>query len=94
MLYIYSYLKGRRQGVRINDSYSTFLTILSGVTQGSILGPILFNIFINDLFMFIKDANLHGFADDHTIIAIAKDLESLRIMLNRESKIAIDWLKE
>jgi len=42
--YIYSYLKGRRQCVKINSSHSKYRTILSGVPQGSILGPILFNV--------------------------------------------------
>ena len=72
-----TYLKGRKQGVKIDDIVSEFLEILSGVPQGSILGPILFNIFINDIFMFIKNANLHGFADDHTLSAAATTLEKL-----------------
>ena len=91
--YIYSYLKGRRQGVKINGIYSKFLTILAGVPQGSILGPILFNILINDLFYFIEEATLHGFADDHTISAASTKLEDLKDILCRESNIAIDWLK-
>ena len=91
--YILSYLKGRRQCVKINDKLSKFLKILAGVPQGSILGPILFNIFINDLFMFILNGNLHGFADDQTISAHAHTLEELKIILCSEANIAVNWLK-
>ena len=90
--HIYSYLKGRRQSVKINGIYSTFLTILAGIPQGSILGPILFNIFINDFYYFIEKASLHGFADDHTITAASKSLDNLKDILNNETNIAIDWL--
>ena len=44
--FVYSYLKRRKQGVKINDTESVFQTLLSGIPQGFILGPILFNIFI------------------------------------------------
>ena len=47
-------LKERKQCVRIHDANSKYKHILSGVPQWSILGPIVFNIFINDLVMFIK----------------------------------------
>ena len=62
----YSYLKHRKQFISINI-HSTFQILLSGVLQRSILGPLLFNIFINDLFYFIKDARLLNFADDSAI---------------------------
>ena len=52
--YIYSYLKGRRQCVKINGIQSQFMTILAGVPQGSIFCPILFNIFINDFLFFLQ----------------------------------------
>ena len=61
--YIYSYLTNRRQCARINNTHSQLETIILGVPQGSILGPILFNLSINDLFFFVIQASLYNFAD-------------------------------
>ena len=91
--FVYSYLKRRKQGVKINDTESFFQILLSGVPQGSILGPILFNIFMNDLFLFIKDVELANFADDNTIYAERKNIDELLKLLEKESKSAIDWFK-
>ena len=91
--FIYSYLKRRKQGVKINDTESIFQILLSGVPQGSILGPILFNIFINDLFLFINEVELANFADDNTIYTTKKNVEELIKVLEKESKSAIDWFE-
>ena len=60
LLFIYSYLENRKQCVNINNINSNFQTITSGVSQGSIVGPILFNIFVNDFFFFLCSVSIHN----------------------------------
>ena len=91
--YIYSYLKSRKQCVSVNNIKSTFEEIISGVPQGSIVGPILFNIFFNDFFYFILVASAHNFADDNTLSSFAKTIENLISILESESEIAINRFK-
>ena len=92
--FLKSYLKDRKQNVTINNIFSAFQNILSGVPQGSILGLILFNIFLNDLFLCINKSDLHNFADDNTITATCNTLAGLLKTLEQESESAVGWFKQ
>ena len=91
---IHSYLKNRKQSVCINGYHSQLKLLLLGVPHGSILGPILFNIFLNDLFYFILTENLHNFADDNTISDSAETITELTARLENLTGHAIDRLNE
>ena len=74
LTFLSSYFKRGKQSVKIN--YSFFQILFFVVSQGSILGPVLFNLFINDLFFFIKEAEFANFAYDNTIYVGSKDLRN------------------
>ena len=61
-----AYLIGRRQRVKLDGVHSAWRTIKTGVPQGSLLGPLLFNMYVNDLNYFITDTSLRLHADDTT----------------------------
>ena len=87
--FIYSYMKRRKQGVKINDTGSLYKILLSGEPQESIQGPILFNMFINDLLFFINKARLTNFAVDNTSYSAKRDLNELLKLLEKKSEVAI-----
>ena len=90
---IFSYLKNRKQCVRINNTYSNFKNIITGVTQGLIVGQLLFDFSINDLFFFIESSSIHNFADDNTLAAWENTISDLINKLESGSNIAIEWFK-
>ena len=89
LVFFYLYLKRRKQNVRINNTHSIFQILLSGVPQGSILGPILFNTIINDLLLWISNSEQLNFTDDNTIPAAENTIEELISTLEKESQAAI-----
>ena len=81
LCHIYSYLKDHKQCVQINNEKSEFDTIMSGVPQDSIFGPILFSIFFNDFFVFVPKASAHKIYDNNTLTCFASTLKELLPML-------------
>ena len=88
---IHNYLLNKKQRTRINNSYSTWGEIVFGVPQGSILGPLLFNIFLTDLFFIANSMDIANYADDSTSYATANDIDSLITSLEEDSKSLFTW---
>lgn len=88
---LFSYLQNRFQRVKIGSAFSEWLKILLGVPQGSILGPLLFNVFINDFLEFITRTEVCNFADDNTLYKCAKSVEDVFNSLEEDLRNALLW---
>ena len=91
--FIYSYLKERKQRTKVGSYYSSWKSIKVGVPQGSILGPLLFNIFLNDIFYFITDISIANYADDNTPYTTKNSITSLLETLEVETNTLLDWFR-
>ena len=89
---INSYLTNRSQRVKVNSKYSSTWESIYGVPQGSILGPLLFNVYLCDLFLFLKDSTIINYADDNTPFATGQDTESVIKLIEHDSGILFQWL--
>ena len=87
---IKSYLSDRWQRIKINTSYSSWSALLVGVPHVSVLGPLLFNLFINDLF-YVINTDVCNYADDTTPFAVDKYLARLVEKLECSSNIGMEW---
>ena len=82
---INDYLSNRKQRTKIENTYSTWLDIIFGVPQGSILGPLLFNVFLADLFFTVNDINIASYADINTLYMITDNVDDLIASLDQAS---------
>ena len=87
-----SYLPNRKQYVSINGHESSLASVLYGVPQGSVLGPLLFLIYINDLNQAIKLCKVHHFADDTILLHFNISVVKLNKLANQDMKNLTVWL--
>ena len=87
-----SYLSNRSQYVSINGYESPLAVINCGVPQGSVLRPVLFLLYINDLNQEIKFCKVHHFADDTNLLCHSNSIKKLNKVVNADLKHLVNWL--
>jgi len=92
--WISSYLSNRKQSVNVNSASSPLLDLKYGVPQGSILGPLLFIIYINDLPDIAKGVHFIMYADDANIIVTGTDIESIKAKISMLLTKLSDWVNK
>ena len=89
-----SYFCNRFQRSIINDSFSSWNEVITGVPQGSILGPLLFDIFLNDIFLFILKFQLYNYADNNTLYKLGENMQKTKSRPEMDFMILHKWFHE
>ena len=92
--FVHSYLKNRMQRTKINPEYSSWIEIMFGVPQGSILGPLLFNIFLCDLFLIMENIDIARYADDNAPYTTGNSIEEVIQKLENAAKTLFQWFSD
>lgn len=92
--WFYSYISDRRQVVQIKDSISPSCKMSCGVPQGSILGPLLFSIYVNDMERAIDSCELYLYADDSAVLVGGKNISEIESKLSNNMYSLKMWLEE
>ena len=89
-----SFLSNRQQRTKINNAFSRYSEIIYGVPQGSILGPLLFNIYICDIFFDIIECDIASYADDNTPYNFDFNLDNVISNLEKSTNSLLNWFRE
>ena len=88
-----SYLCERLQYTQIKDSESSLKAVSHGVPQGSVLGPLLFILFINDMHTSVKNSKVHHYADDTNLLLTSNSLKKINRQINHDLSLITYWLR-
>ena len=93
LLLIHIYLSNRKQHVKVGSQSSEWLEIKSGVPQGSVLGRLFFNIFINDFLLEDKGSEICNYAYDTTICANGNNIDGVILSVEEDLSDTMNWFK-
>ena len=90
---VHNYISNRKKWTKINSSYNSLLEITFGIPHGSILGPLLYNTFLIDLFIVIEDTDIASSTDDNTTYVSADNIDVVK-SFEEPSETLFKWFND